>query len=608
MIRRDDIRNIAIIAHVDHGKTTLVDGFLEASKVLEGEHQEAFLDSNPLERERGITILAKNVSIRHKGMKINLIDTPGHADFGGEVERVLKMADGVLLLVDAAEGPMPQTTFVLSKALSLGLTPVVIINKIDRPDARPDDVVQLIYDLFIDLGADDKQIAFPVMYASGRSRISGHSPEKLEPTLIPLLDTMISAVPGPLVAPDRPLQLMITNTIYDEFVGRIGIGRIVAGTARSRAPIAVVKMSDSSVKKATIKRLEIFEGLGRVEQQQAEAGEIVAIVGIDGVDIGDTVTDPDYPVPLPPITVDEPTVTMEFGVNDSPFGGREGTYVTSRQIRDRLHKAAQQDVALRVNPGESPEKFAVSGRGVLHLGILIENMRREGFEVGVSSPQVITKIVDGRRCEPVESVAVDLPSELTGKVIELLGMVKGEMISMEPHGKRAILRFSVPSRGLIGMRSKVLMATQGEAVFTHRFERYEPWKGDIAQRLRGAIITTDTGNVTTYALQNLADRGTFFVTPGTPVYQGMVIGEQNREGDMVANVVKEKALNNIRNANKEATVTLKAARQMSLEEALEWIDSDELLEVTPKTFRIRKRDLSARIRRRADKDAELAEV
>lgn len=608
MIRRDDIRNIAIIAHVDHGKTTLVDGFLEASKVLTGEHQEAFLDSNPLERERGITILAKNVSIRHKGIKINLIDTPGHADFGGEVERVLKMADGVLLLVDAAEGPMPQTTFVLSKALSLGLTPVVIVNKIDRPDARADDVVQLIYDLFIDLGADDRQIAFPVLYASGRSRISGHSPEKLEPTLLPLLDAMIDAVPGPEVEPDRPLQLMITNFLYDEFVGRIGIGRIVAGRARNRMPVAVVKMADGSVRKAMIKRLDVFEGLGRVEQQEASAGEIVAIVGIDGVDIGDTVTDPDFPVPLPPITVDEPTVTMEFAVNDSPFAGREGEFVTSRQIRDRLHKATQADVALRLAPGDSPEKFRVSGRGVLHLGILIENMRREGFELSVSSPQVITREVDGRRCEPVESVAVDLPTDMTGRVIELLGGVKGEMVSMEQHGKRSILRFMVPSRGLIGMRSKVLMATQGEAVFTHRFERYEPWKGDVAQRLRGAIITTDSGNATTYALQNLSDRGTFFVVPGQPVYQGMVIGEQNRDGDMVANVVREKALTNIRSSNKEATVTLKAARQLSLEEALEWIDQDELLEVTPKAFRIRKRDLSARIRRRADKEAELAEV
>ncbi len=604
MLRRNDIRNIAIIAHVDHGKTTLVDGFLEASKVLEGDYQEAFLDSNPLERERGITILAKNVSLRHRGIKINLIDTPGHADFGGEVERVLKMADGVLLLVDAAEGPMPQTTFVLSKALSLKLIPVVIVNKIDRPDARPDDVVQLIYDLFIDLGADDRQINFPVLYASGRSRISGNSPDKLEQSLVPLMNAMIDAVPGPEVEPERPLQVMITNFSFDEYVGRIGIGRIVAGTATNKMQVAIVKMSNGSVHKGMIKRLEVFEGLGRIEVQSAEAGEIIAMVGLENVDIGDTVTHPDYPVPLPAITVDEPTVTMEFGVNDSPFAGKEGTYVTSRQLKDRLWKAAEADVALRCEPGDSPERFRISGRGVLHLGILIENMRREGYEFAVSSPQVIFKTIDGRRCEPVESVAVDLPTDMTGRVIELLGSVRGELEAMEQHGKRSILRFVVPSRGLIGMRSRVLMATQGEAVFTHRYERHEPYKGEMAGRPRGAIIATDSGNATAYALQNLSDRGIFFVRPGTPVYKGMVVGEQNREGDLVANIVREKALTNIRSSNKEATVTLKAPRDMSLEEALEWLAQDELLEVTPVAFRIRKRDMSARVKRRAEKDEE----
>jgi GTP-binding protein len=607
-MRRDDIRNIAIIAHVDHGKTTLVDGFLEASKVLTGEHQEAFLDSNPLERERGITILAKNVSIRHNGIKINLIDTPGHADFGGEVERVLKMADGCLLLVDAAEGPMPQTKFVLSKALSLRLSPIVILNKIDRPDARPEDVVQFIYDLFIDLGADDKQIAFPVLYASGRNRISGPSPDKLVNTLTPILDQMIKSVPGPEVQPDRPLQVMITNFQFDEYVGRIGIGRIVAGTAKSKMQVAVVKMADGAVKKGVIKRLDVFEGLGRIEVQEAAAGDIVAIIGIEGVDIGDTITDPDFPVPLPAIEVDEPTVNMEFAVNDSPFGGREGEYVTSRQIRDRLHKAKEADVALRVAPGDSTDSFRVSGRGILHLGILIENMRREGYEFAVSSPEVIFKVIDGRKCEPVESVAVDLPAELTGKAIELLGNARGELLSVENHGKRAILRFMVPSRGLIGMRSRMLMATQGEAVFTHRFERYEPYKGDMPARLRGAIINTEGGQITTFALTNLSDRGTFFVRPGDPVYAGMVVGENNREDDIVVNAVKEKALNNIRSANKEATVTLKAPREMSLEEALEWLGSEELLEVTPKDFRIRRRDLKAKMRRRAEKELVPVEV
>jgi len=397
---------------------------------------------------------------------------------------------------------------------------------------------------------------------------------------------------------------MITNFQFDEYVGRIGIGRIVAGTAHNKMQVAVVKMASGAVSKGVIKRLEVFEGLGRFEVQSAEAGEIVAMVGLENVDIGDTVTDVDFPVPLPAITVDEPTVTMEFAVNDSPFAGKEGDFVTSRQIRDRLWKAAQADVALRCEQGESAERFRVSGRGVLHLGILIENMRREGYEFSVSSPQVILKEIDGKKFEPVESVAVDLPTEMTGRVIELLGSVRGEMEAMEQHGKRSILRFTVPSRGLIGMRSRVLMATQGEAVFTHRFERHEPYKGEVPPRPRGAVIATESGNATTYALQNLSDRGIFFVRPGTPIYKGMVVGEQNREGDLVANIVREKALTNIRSSNKEATVTLKAPRDLSMEEALEWIATDELLEVTPVAFRIRKRDMSARVRRRADKDGD----
>ncbi len=601
MTRRDDIRNIAIIAHVDHGKTTLVDGFLEAGKLVEGEHEEAMLDSNPLERERGITILAKNISIKHRGIKINLIDTPGHADFGGEVERVLKMADGVLLLVDAAEGPMPQTKFVLSKALALKLKPIVIVNKIDRPDARPKDVVSLVYDLFIDLGADDGQIAFPVLYASGRNRISGKTPDKLEKTLAPILDTMLEAVPGPEVEPDKPLQVMVTNFQYDEFVGRIAIGRIVAGTVRRRMPVAVVGMRKQGVRQAQVKQLHVFEGLGRAEKESAEAGDIVAIVGIEGVEIGDTICDVDHPNPLPAIAIDEPTVSMIFLVNDSPFAGREGEYVTSRQIADRLERAAEADVALRMEPGPSPEQFKVSGRGVLHLGILIENMRREGYEFAVSAPQVIYREVDGQRCEPVETVAIDLPSEMTGRAIELLGNVRGEISTIESHGARSTLLFRVPSRGLMGMRTRMLSATQGEAVFTHRFDCYEPYKGDIQTRLRGAIISTHTGMATEYALIGLADRGTFFVRPGDDTYEGMVVGENCRDEDIVANVAREKHLTNIRNANKEATVTLKAARDLSLEEALEWIALDEYLEITPKSFRIRKRHLKQHERKRENR-------
>jgi len=590
---------MAIIAHVDHGKTTLVDGFLEISKLVDEGYQTAFLDSNPLERERGITILAKNVAVNYKGTKINLIDTPGHADFGGEVERVLKMADGVMLLVDAAEGPMPQTKFVLAKALSLKLKPIVVLNKIDRPDARPETVVQMIYDLFIDLGADDNQIEFPVYYASGRDRLCGDSPDKLEKGLEPLLDAMIDAVPGPEVEPDSPLQLMITNFQFDEFVGRIGIGRIVAGTAHNRMPIVVHKMLTGEEIKGTIKRLEVFDGLGRREVESVQAGDIVAIVGIDRVDIGDTVCDPENVVPLPAITIDEPTVNMEFSVNSSPFAGREGKFVTSRQISDRLAKAAEADVALRVGKGDSAEVFRVSGRGVLHLGILIENMRREGYEFAVSSPQVIIREIDGVKSEPVETVVVDLPSEMSGKAIELLGNARGELTTMENIGTRTTLQFRIPSRGLMGMRTRILTATQGEAIFTHRFDAYEPHKGDMPGRPRGAIIATEGGQATAYALTNLSDRGTFFVKPTDPVYEGMVIGEHCRDDDIIANISREKALTNVRSSTKEATTTLKAPRQMSLEEALEWIANDELLEVTPVQFRIRKRALKPHERKRA---------
>lgn len=597
-MRRDDIRNIAIIAHVDHGKTTLVDGLLEATDLLESGHQDAFLDSNPLERERGITILAKNVSTHYKGTKINIIDTPGHADFGGEVERVLMMADGVLLLVDAAEGPMPQTTFVLSKALKLGLRPVVIVNKIDRPDARPEWVLSAVYDLFIDLGADDSLLEFPVVYASGKNRKAGPAPDQLENNLIPVLEAMIHNVPGPEVEPDKPLQVMITNFMFDNFVGRIGIGRIVAGTVADRAPVALIKRGSGGIKKAQVKELRVFEGLSQQRCESAQAGEIVAMVGLEGVDIGDTVADIENPRALPPIVIDEPTVTMVFMVNDSPLAGQEGDYVTSRQVADRLKKAAEADVALRLKPGASPEQHHVAGRGVLHLGILIENMRREGFEFAVGAPEVIVKEIDGVNCEPVEEAVVDLPSDLQGKAIELLSSSGGELVNVENHGVRSTLKFRIPSRGLMGMRTRLLSASRGEAIFTHRFDAYEAVRGDVARRSRGAIISTDTGQVTEYALQGLEDRGVFFVEPGERCYEGQVVGENNREDDIIANVTKMKALTNIRSANKEATVTLKAARDLSMEAALEWLAQDELLEVTPQNIRIRKRWLKGHERKR----------
>ncbi|MCA8938700.1 MAG: translational GTPase TypA, partial [Planctomycetes bacterium] len=526
-----------------------------------------------------------------------------HADFGGEVERVLKMADGVLLLVDAAEGPMPQTKFVLSKALALGLIPVVVVNKIDRPDQRAESVVQMVYDTFIDLGASDEQIEFPVVYASAKNRQAGTDPYKLNDDLGVILDAMIDHVPGPEVEPELPLQVLITNFQFDNYVGRIGIGRIVAGTAREKTDVAVCREGSEQVRKARIKQLQTFEGLGRRDADSAQAGEIVAIIGLENVDIGDTVCDIENPNPLPCVAVDEPTITMIFQVNDSPFAGKEGKFVTSRQVRDRLARAAEADVALRVEEGESPEQARVSGRGVLHLGILIENMRREGFEFAVGAPVVIEREIEGMRCEPVEIAAVDLPAEFQGKVIELLSNARGELEHMENHGDRSTLTFRIPSRGLIGMRTRVLTATRGEAVFTHRFEAYEPHRGEVPRRPRGAIIATDAGQATSYALTNLEDRGVFFVEPTDEVYEGMVVGEHCRDNDIIANVVRAKAMTDIRSSTKEATTTLKAPRKMDLEECLEWIAQDELLEVTPETLRVRKRYLKQHERKRAGANA-----
>lgn len=603
-MRRTDIRNIAVIAHVDHGKTTLVDGFLEAANFFgrKTEHEEAFLDMNPLERERGITILAKNVSFVWRGVKINLIDTPGHADFAGEVERVLSMADGCFLLVDAAEGPLPQTKFVLRKALTRKLKPLVVINKIDRPDARPQEVLDEVFQLFIDLHATDEQLDFPVIYASGRQRIATVDLHKKGEDLRPLMDAMIDLLPGPEVEPDKPFQVQITNILYDQFVGRVGVGRIMRGTLKARQPVVSVKR-DGALKNGQAKQVQVFEGLKRVDVAEASAGEIVAIIGIENIEIGDTIADPEHPEALPPVPIDEPTIGMEFCVNDSPMAGLEGQYPTSRQIRERLQKAAEADVALRVEfPESAADNFKVLGRGTLHLGILIENMRREGYEFAVGAPEVIYHYENGVKLEPWEEAVADVPDALAGRVIELLGSRAAQMTHMETHQGRTVVHFDVPSRGLIGMRTKVLTATQGEAVFTHRFTGYREAAGDIPRRNRGALVATDPGAATQYALLNLFDRGDFFVEPGEQVYRGQVVGEHCKEGDIDVNVARMKELTNVRSSNKEATVRIKAKREISLEDALEWIEPDELVEVTPKSFRIRKRELDATVRKRARKD------
>ncbi|MDC1142263.1 translational GTPase TypA [Planctomycetota bacterium] len=600
-MRRDNIRNIAVVAHVDHGKTTLVDGFLEEANFFGRKgHEEAFMDQNPLERERGITILAKNVSFEWKDIKINLIDTPGHADFAGEVERVLSMADGCFLLVDAAEGPMPQTKFVLRKALDHDLKPLVVINKIDRPDARPTEVLDEVFQLFIDLGADDEQLDFPILYASGKDRVASYDHENLGDNLVPLMDAMIEKIPGPEVEPEKPLQVQITNFLFDQFVGRVGIGRLVRGSVHERQQVSVVKR-DGSIQKAQAKQVQIFDGLSRKDVESADAGEIVALVGIEDIDIGDTVADLEHPEALPPVPIDEPTITMEFRINDSPFAGQEGEFVTSRQVRARLEKAAESDVALFVETGDNADNFKVKGRGTLHLGILVENMRREGYEFAVGAPEVILHINDGQKEEPFEEAVADVPAEHAGKIIELLGGRQGQMTHMESHGTRSVVHFEIPSRGLIGMRTRILTATQGEAIFSHRFIDYRAMAGEVPGRPRGALCASNAGKVTSFALDGLTDRGTFFSKSGDPIYVGQIVGEHCKENDILINAARTKQLNNIRSSTKESFTKLKSTREMSLEEALEWIEQDELVEVTPRDFRIRKRELDENARKRTKK-------
>lgn len=584
------IRNVAIIAHVDHGKTTLVDALLKQSGIFrEGEEiPDCVMDSNDLERERGITILSKNTAVRYKDILINIVDTPGHADFGGEVERVLGMVDGCLLIVDANEGPMPQTRFVLKKALEKGLRPIVVVNKIDRPNANPDTAVDKVFDLFVELGADDDQCDFTTLYASG---LQGYTKENLEEEGVdmqPLFEAILHHVPPPAGDPSKPLQLQVTTLDYSDYLGRIVIGRIHNGKITAGQQAALVKENGEFVK-TKITKLMGFEGLARVELEEATAGNIVAVAGFADANIGETIASAENPQALPLIKVDEPTLQMTFSVNDSPFAGQEGTYVTSRQLRDRLYRELETNVALRVEETDSPDKFLVSGRGELHLGILIETMRREGYEFQVSQPQVIYREINGQPCEPYEYLVLDVPEEAVGSCIERLGQRKGEMQDMQTGTNgRTQLEFVIPARGLIGFRGEFIRLSRGEGIMTHSFLEYRPLSGELETRYNGVIIAFEEGTATFYALKNAEDRGVFFITPGTKVYKGMIVGEHNRPQDLDLNVCKTKQLTNHRSATGDELVQLQAPLEMSLERALEYIGPDELVEVTPQSIRLRK--------------------
>ncbi len=602
------IRNIAIIAHVDPGKTTLVDAILRQLHVAEGEAaaQDCLLDSNALERERGITILAKNVSVRHNGVKINVIDTPGHADFGGQVERVLNMADGVLLLVDAAEGPMPQTRFVLNKALQLGLKPIVVLNKIDKPAERHNEVLNEIFDLFVELGASHDQLDFPILYAAGRDGWAVRDLQK-DPrdSILPLLDAILEHIPPPKLL-EGPVQMQITTLDYSDYTGRIGIGRVRRGVLDATKPMALVKQ-DRSVLSCKVRALFTFEGLGRKEVTEVECGDLCAVHGVEGVDIGDTLTPVEFPEPLDPIVLDAPTISMTFRINDSPGFGSSGKYLTSRHIRERLYRESQKDVALTFEEvGEG--SFKVSGRGVLHLAVLIENMRREGYELTISRPRVIVKTLHGVRHEPVETLVVDTPDATTGPVIENVGKRQGLMQRMHAAGGRTVLEFIIPTRGLIGLRTKLVTATSGEAIINHRFLRYEPMRDDIPQRLNGALVSMEEGRANMYALDGLQDRGIFFVDPGDWCYEGQVVGEHCKDNDLVVNIQRAKKLTNIRAAGADRKLFAAPATKLSLEEALEYINDDELVEATPEVVRLRKYFLNEIERkRRRDHDWTRAE-
>jgi GTP-binding protein len=609
---RNDIRNVAIIAHVDHGKTTLVDALLRQSGNFRDSQvsQDTILDSNPLERERGITILAKNVAITHvdpktgETVKINLIDTPGHADFGGEVERVLSMADGCFLLVDAAEGPMPQTRFVLKKAFQHELRPIVIINKIDRPDQRANEVLNEIFDLFVELGADDEALDFPVLYASGRAGTASWKHEDKGVDIKPVFEALLKHVPAPHGDKDKSLQVRISSIQYNDYVGRIGVGRIYNGIVKTGQQVVLVKR-DGAFVKSKVQQVQVFDGFGRKNAEQAEAGDIVALIGLDTVDITDTICDPANPQPLEPEQVEPPTLTMMFSVNDSPFVGKEGKFVTSRNLRERLMKELEANVALKVTETENKDAFKVSGRGLLHLGILIENMRREGFELSISKPHVIVRKdpETGQMTEPIEYLVVDVPEKNMGGVMELVGNRKGELVRMDNRDGQVHLEFTIPARGLIGLRTRMLTATQGEAIMHHNFHEYAPARGDVPGRANGVMVAMAGGSVNAYALNNLQERGVLFVAPTDPVYEGQVVGENARDNDMVVNPTTTKKLSNMRTTSSDENIILKPARKMTLEQALEYIEEDELVEVTPTSIRLRKALLNETDRKKQGKKA-----
>ncbi|WP_280672713.1 MULTISPECIES: translational GTPase TypA [unclassified Dysgonomonas] len=598
------IRNIAIIAHVDHGKTTLVDKMLLAGKLFRNNQQtgELILDNNDLERERGITILSKNVSIDYKGTKINIIDTPGHADFGGEVERVLNMADGCLLLVDAFEGPMPQTRFVLQKAIEIGLKPIVVINKVDKPNCRPSEVHEMVFDLMFSLDATEDQLDFPTIYGSAKQGWMSDDFRKPTEDITPLLDAIVEYIPAPQVLEGTP-QMLITSLDYSKYVGRIAVGRIHRGELREGMDVSLCKR-DGSVVKTKIKELNVFEGLGRIKAQSVQCGDICALIGIDGFEIGDSIADPENPEPLDPIDIDEPTMSMLFTINNSPFFGKDGKFVTSRHIYERLERELDKNLALRVEPTDSADAWIVYGRGVLHLSVLIETMRREGYELQVGQPRVIVKEIDGIRHEPVETLTVNLPEEYSSKIIDLVTRRKGELTMMDTKNDRVFLEFKMPSRGIIGLNTIALTLSAGEAVIAHRFLGFEPWKGDIEKRVNGSIIASESGNAFAYALDKLQDRGRFFIEPQTDIYMGQVVGEHSKEGDLVVNLTKSKKLTNVRASGTDDKVHLAPAVIFSLEEALEYIKEDEYVEVTPSAIRLRKIYLDENDRKRLAKNKE----
>ncbi|MFI5451772.1 translational GTPase TypA [Pedobacter sp. UC225_61] len=591
------IRNIAIIAHVDHGKTTLVDKILHSCSVFRDNEQkgELILDNNDLERERGITIVSKNVSVQYKDVKINIIDTPGHADFGGEVERVLKMADGVLLLCDAFEGAMPQTRFVTQKALALGLKPIVVVNKVDKENCRPEEVYEQIFELFFNLEATEDQLDFPVIY--GSSKQGWMSTDWKVPTtdIFALMDAVVANIPAPPML-EGTLQMQITSLDYSSFVGRIAIGRVHRGTIKENQPITLIKR-DGKLVKSRVKELYTFEGLGKIRTTEVSSGDICAVVGIDGFDIGDTIADFEAPEQLPVISIDEPTMNMLFTINNSPFFGKEGKLVTSQRIKDRLMKEMEKNLALKVVETQGADSWLVYGRGILHLSVLIETMRREGYELQVGQPQVIVKEIDGKKCEPIETLIVDVPGDVAGKVIELVTQRKGELLIMEPKGDLQHLEFEIPARGIIGLRNNVLTATAGEAIMAHRFKAYEPWKGTIPGRLNGVLISMDKGMTTAYSIDKLQDRGRFFVDPGVDIYEGQILGEHIRDNDLVINIVKGKALTNMRASGTDDNTRIAPAIKFSLEECMEYIQADEYIEVTPQSIRLRKIFLTEQLRK-----------